>query len=212
MPIVTAAQQKGGVGKTSVIINLACQAIARGKTAAILDMDTEQGSATKWGERRKKAGLNGPAVYTVKTSGLAQTVKTLRDGGIEWIFIDSPGRDAPASSAAMQIANLVLVPCRPLEEDIEPSFATVSLLRTRKGRYAYLMNIVPIHGEKARARKVGAVLEGAGHPVSPIIIVQRLGVPDASARGMGANEKDPGGTSDQEYGELFAWIESELAQ
>jgi len=211
MKIVTLAQQKGGVGKTTVCVNLALQAAVRGKKSAIIDLDKVQASAIKWGERRKKAGLNGPAIYTSNAREIDELLKKLKADGVEWVFIDSPGRDDPVSSSGLRVADITLVPCRPLDDDIEPSFATVKLIRLDPARrYAYLMNISPPQIDKKRARKVGEVLKNAGYPVSPVIIVQRIAVPDANAQGLGTNERDPGGQSDREYGELFKWLESEL--
>lgn len=213
MRTVTLAQQKGGVGKTTVCQNLAAQAAARGQTAAIIDMDGDQRSAAKWGERRKGAAKALPAiaVYTVKSGALSAKLQELEAAGIDWAFIDLPGRDAPASSAGLRVANLILIPCRPLEDDVEPSLNTVGLIRRSGGKYAYLLNISPPQVDKSRARKVSAVLTEAGHPVCPVIIVQRISVPDANALGMGVNEREPGSSSAKEYSELLTWIEGQLS-
>jgi chromosome partitioning protein len=213
MRIVTLAQQKGGVGKTTVCFNLATQAAARGKTAAILDMDVDQGSATKWGLRRKAAARASPeiAVYSAKSANLAAKLAELKTAGVDWVFLDLPGRDAPASSAGLKVADFILVPCRPLEDDVEPSLNTVGLIRRGGGKYAYLLNISPPQLDKARARKVAAELTKAGHLVSPVIIVQRIGVPDANAKGMGVNESSPASLSAVEYSDLFEWIEGQLS-
>jgi chromosome partitioning protein len=210
MPILVAAQQKGGVGKTSAICNLACQAVAMGKTAAIIDMDVEQGSAFKWGERRKASGFPAIGVHSAKAAGLGAILTKLKEDGIDWIFIDLPGRDAPSSSAGLRVADLVMVPARPLEDDVEPSMVTAGLVRRGGGRYFYLMNIAPPQITKSRAVQVSEVLRKAGHLVSPVIITQRIEVPDANAAGLGVNEHASGGKSAVEYRNLFQWIEEQL--
>ncbi len=205
---IVLAQQKGGVSKTSLAVNLACQAVAHGQKAAVLDLDFEQGSAAEWGKRRKEAGLGDPAVYTVRTHELDGRIAELQS--IDWIFIDSPGRDAPASSAALRVADITLIPCRPVEDDIGPSFKTVKLINRSKGRYVFVMACVPPQAGRSRARKVGEALESAGHPVAPISIAQTINVPDANARGMGVHEYKPGSESAEDFSRLFEWIQSEL--
>jgi chromosome partitioning protein len=208
MKIITLAQQKGGVGKTTVCVNLACQARRRKKRAVILDMDTEQGSAFFWGERRQEAGLPPIPVVRVRSHELPTVLERLRTEKADWVLIDLPGRNVP--SAGLSIADLVLLPCRPVEDDVRPSLATAKVLRTGGARYAYLMNIAPSASDKSRARKVAAVLSDAGHIVAGAIITERMGVPDANARGMGINEREPKSESAREYSDLYKWIEDQL--
>jgi chromosome partitioning protein len=134
----------------------------------------------------------------------------LKAAGVQWVFIDLPGRDGPAASAGLRYSDLAIVPCRPVEDDIEPSIATVGLLRRSGRKYAYLMNIVQPQIDKGRARKVAEALQAAGHVVCPVAIVLRISVSDASARGLGVNEYQPESSSARDYGELFAWIEGQL--
>ena len=213
MKIITLAQQKGGVGKTTVCINLACQAVAHGKSAVILDLDTEQGSSKKWREKRdKRVGLEKPEVLSVNLPDLEKRIAELRTRGIEWVFIDLPGRTT--YGVGMMVADLIIIPSRPFEDDVQPSLSTVCLIRRGSRRnYVYLMNICPSQVDKngnSRARQMADHLTNAGHPVSPVIVIQRLAVPDASAYGFGINEYEPGNKSATEYKQLFKWIEGEL--
>jgi len=209
MKIITLAQQKGGVGKTTVCVNLACQARKRKKRAVILDMDVEQASAFFWGEKRKTVALAPQIpVYRVRSPELQTRLDALNKEGVEWVFIDLPGRDVP--STGLNVANLTLLPTRPVEDDVRPSLVTAGLLRRADRRYAYLMNIAPAQADKARARKVAAVLRDAGHTVADPIITERIGISDANARGMGINEREPNSESAREYSELFKWIEGQL--
>ena len=213
MKIITLAQQKGGVGKTTVCINLACQAVAHGKSAVILDLDTEQGSSKKWREKRdKRVGLEKPEVLSVNLPDLEKRIAELRTRGIEWVFIDLPGRTT--YGVGMMVADLIIIPSRPFEDDVQPSLSTVGLIRRGSRRnYVYLMNICPSQVDKngnSRARQMADHLTNAGHPVSPVIVIQRLAVPDASAYGFGINEYEPGNKSATEYKQLFKWIEGEL--
>jgi cellulose biosynthesis protein BcsQ len=72
------------------------------------------------------------------------------------------------------------------------------------------MNIAPPQVDKKRARQMAGTLSALGHTVAPTIIVQRVAVPDALARGLSAVETDPKGESAAEYRDLFGWLKDQL--
>jgi chromosome partitioning protein len=207
MRVIALGQQKGGVGKSAAAINLACQAVAHGETAAIIDMDIDQATALKWGKRR-----NGepPLVESADVNKLPAVLKKLREAGTQWAFLDLPGRSAPVAGAGLMASDLVIVPCRPLDVDIEASVTTIRAAVRGNKRYAFLMNIAPSQADKKRARQVAEVLSQANHPVITPIIVQRTEVPDAIAIGKGANETDPNGRAAKEFAELFTWLKENV--
>jgi chromosome partitioning protein len=206
MHVIAIGQQKGGVGKSSLAINLACQAVAAGQRSVVIDMDAEQGTSSRWGKRRKDAS---PAVIIADARTLRSELVRLQHAGVNWVFLDLPGRSAPVASAGMNAANFVLVPCRPVDVDIEASIATVlGIVRARKA-YAYLMNAVP-HGSAQRARKVLKALEDAGHSVCPVIIDQKIEVPDAIAIGKGVNEASAKSVAAKQLAELFTWLSQQV--
>jgi chromosome partitioning protein len=146
MHIIAIGQQKGGVGKSSLAINLACQAVASGKMGAVVDMDAEQGTTARWGKRRSPAE---PLVIMADARTLSNELAKLPSAGAEWAFLDLPGRSAPIATAGMRAADFVLIPCRPVDVDIEASITTVQGIVRAGKAYAYLMNIVP-QGSAAR--------------------------------------------------------------
>jgi chromosome partitioning protein len=202
MNVVAIGQQKGGVGKSTLAINLACQAFAAGELSAVIDMDAEQGTATRWGKRRKDAP---PEVLAADARLLNITLGKLRASGVKWVFLDLPGRSAPIASAGMNASDLVLIPSRPVDVDIEASLTTAQGIVRSEKAYAYLMNVVP-QGSAQRARKVLRVLESAGHAVCPVIIQQKMEVPDAIAIGQGVNEAAPKSAAAKEFADLFKWL------
>jgi chromosome partitioning protein len=205
MKIVAFGQQKGGVGKSSAAINCACQAVAHQQKAAIIDMDDEQGTTLKW---RKRRGKDSPAVMAGNAVNLQTTLERLRREGYHWAFLDLPGRNAPVASAGLIASHLILVPCRPLDVDLEASVETVKAAKGARKRYSYLMNIST--PQRQRANHVIEYLTGKGHPVCPAVIVQRIIVPDAIARGQGVGETNPGSESDLEFKALYEWLKAEI--
>jgi chromosome partitioning protein len=207
MPVIALGQQKGGVGKSSTAIMLACKAAAKGKKTALLDMDVEQASSLKWGKKRKS---RSPHVEACDASNIRERLESLRSEGYEWVFLDLPGRAAPQANAGLASSDFVVIPCRPVDLDIEPSASTVQAALRSGKPYGYLMNIAPPHKERLRARQVADALKTAGHTVIPTIIVQSVNVQDAISLGKCISEKYPGCQSDREYSELLDWIEENV--
>lgn len=206
--VIALGQQKGGVGKSAAAINLACQAVAAGHKAALIDLDYEQGTTRKWSERRE--GKDQPIVITATAGDLEAKLEKLRADGVEWIFLDLPGRAAHVASAGFQASDLVIIPCRPLDVDVEASLDTVERVTRGGGRYAYLMNIAPSQNDMQRAKQAAAFLRAHKHTVAGPIVVQRTEVPDAIAEGLGVNEYRPRSASTGEFADLFKWIVDEV--
>lgn len=206
MRVIGLAQMKGGVGKSAAAIHLACQAYAAGKRVALLDMDVDQQTAARWGKRREADERF--VIEVIEAMELPSRIAELRAAGFDWVFIDLPGRSTSITGAGITAADLTLMPCRPLDVDVEASFTILRVLKRSGKAYAYLMNIAPPQVDAARARAVSKVLEDNGSPVCPTIIIQRLQVPDAIGMGKCAGELDPNGPSNREFNELYNWIEN----
>lgn len=202
MRVIALANEKGGVGKTSACINLACEVARTGATAAIIDMDPQR-STMSWGKRRGE-GSNPETVSALPTD-LDRTIKAMRNAGVAFCFLDLPGRSAPVTSVGLKAAHLILIPARPFDMDLEGSKDVVAGALRLKRPYAFLMNIAPPNSN--RTRDVTTSLRSAGHKVAPIIIHQRLAVADAVSEGKGVCEWEPKGAAAAEFANLFQWID-----
>ena len=92
------------------------------ETAVIIDIDIDQGTALKWGKRR-----NGepPLVEGADVNSLPRVLKKFQDAGTQWAFVDLPGRSAPVAGAGLMASDLIIVPRRPLDVDIDASVTTI---------------------------------------------------------------------------------------
>jgi chromosome partitioning protein len=208
MKVVSLGQLKGGVGKSTVAINLACQAAATGAKTALLDLDTDQGTIERWGRRRSDVF---PVVCAAPLERLQETLERLRKYKCEWVFLDLPARSPSFNAEGLTRADLVLIPCRPSEMDMRASISTARAVASAKAPYAYLINIAPPHPKGKRSHNAKAGLERAGHNVCPVKISQRVDVPDATALGKGVNEFAADGLADREFRQLYKWVTDRLA-
>ncbi|MDR6384021.1 division plane positioning ATPase MipZ [Paraburkholderia caribensis] len=123
--ILLIAAEKGGVGKSTIATNLAVYLARGGVDVVLLDTDG-QATAARFVERRDEAGIT-PAVSCVQRTG--DVTWTLRDLARRYqvVVVDAGGRDSREMRSAMAVANLLLVPTKASQADLE-TFSKVNEL------------------------------------------------------------------------------------
>jgi cellulose biosynthesis protein BcsQ len=125
MTIIAIVSQKGGSGKTTLSVNLAAAAEGAGAVALIIDTDP-QATASQWGSWRAD---KAPEVIDSAPPRIQAKVDAAKQQGATVIVIDTPPHADSAASRAVEVADLVLVPCRPSAFDLAAIKTTVSLVR-----------------------------------------------------------------------------------
>ncbi len=119
MTIIAMVGNKGGAGKTTLAVNLACALNAEAPTA-ILDADP-QGSALQW--RAIAEHADTPDVFA--SARQLETVFASRRDEYRYLIIDCPPAvDARQTSQALELSNLALIPVQPSPLDL---WATVHI-------------------------------------------------------------------------------------
>ena len=81
--IIAVANQKGGVGKTTTVVNLACAVAQRGRRVLVVDLDPQANATSGLGIDKRTVS---PSVYE-GLLGHAPIAELVRPGGIENLFV-----------------------------------------------------------------------------------------------------------------------------
>ncbi len=200
MPTVAIISQKGGAGKTTLAIHLAAVAQEAGHVALIIDTDP-QATASQWAAWRGDAP---PEVIDSPPPRLAAKVAAARAQGAQWIVIDTPPHADSAARAAVEAADLVLIPCRPSAFDLSAIQTTAKLVQLlRKSAFVVFTagapNAARVYGEASE------LVEGYGTPACPVPIPDRAAFRHASAEGRTVIETEPEGRAAEDIRQLYAW-------
>ena len=205
--VVAVTINKGGAGKTMISRSLATAAAAAGLTVLILDMDTQQNS-TSWRKRRPD-DIPLPLVQFATENDLEETLLRARAAECDLIIIDTPpGRNTEAP-AAVEAADLVLVPCPPEVEAFEGLPRTARLARTTGKPAAVIANFVQPNS-RSEEEAIRAVAEAQGLSTVPVALHRFNVHRDGSLRGLTAQELQPDSRAAIEIGLLWDWLNSEL--
>ena len=207
--IVAIGNVKGGVGKTTLAINLAIALSQQGRDVLLIDGD-EQGTAMAFTELRS-SHRNGVAGYTAVAlhgaairSQVRQLAKKYTD-----ILIDVGGRDTGSLRAALTVAELVLIPVQPRSFDLWGAEQTVELVREAREINERLRAVAVLNNADAQGRDNDAAAEAlreiAGIELAPDVIIRRKAFPNAAAAGLSVLEHDDPKAS-EEFTRLLDFI------
>ena len=206
MLTIALVSQKGGVGKTSLALNLAVAAELARRASLIVDIDP-QASAAAWADSRK---AEAPIVVSAQAARLAEVLATARKHDASFCFIDTaPHAEAPALAAA-RAADLVLVPCRASILDLLAVTASQTIALLAGTPASAVLCGVPARG--SLADEAQRVLEANGLPVAPVRIGHRAAFVHAATAGQGVQEYEPKGKAAYEIVRLYEWTCSQVSR
>ena len=210
MKTLAVSVNKGGVGKTTTSKTIATLAVEAGLNVLLLDMDTQQNS-TKWGRRRAELQrLPLPLVRFTTENDLPDELKRAEQAGCDLVVIDTPPGRSSEAPAAIEAADLVLIPCA--AEDVD-SFdgvpKTARVARVSETPAAGLLNMAT-PGSRYQEETARAVLDVVGIPMVPVVLHRFAQHRDANPKGLTAQELDPASRAAAEAKALWAWVCAEL--
>jgi chromosome partitioning protein len=211
--IVAVANLKGGVGKSTIAVNLACGLAAdRRQRVALLDADS-QGTAAHWGGLGAlPVAVEAAPLESARDAGRwVQRVMAL-DAGM--VVLDCPPHLSHATEAAVGVADLVIIPVTPSGADLVATASAVQLIRQARGARKdsgprCLLIPSRVDTRTSAGREIPEALRQFGEPIGPVVH-QRTAFVDSFAVGQWVGEWAPGSDAHADIGALAAAVRRAL--
>ena len=206
MRIIACASQKGGSGKTTMAGHIAVQAeIAGAGPVAIVDTDPQGSLADWWNERQAEY----PAFAHTFVSRIGEDVNRLKDLGIKTCVIDTPPAITTTIEHVIEVADLVVIPCRPSPHDLRAAGATVELVERLGKKLVFVINAAT---PRARITAEAAIALSQHGTLAPVTIHHRTDFAASMIDGRTVMEIDPSCASAQEIIQLWEYLDERLTK
>lgn len=195
--IICIANQKGGVGKTTLSVNIAASLASRGHRVLLIDADP-QGSALDWASTREQEPLF--SIVGLPRATIHKEIAQLKKG-YDHVIIDGPPRVTDLARSAIMASNLVVIPVQPSPYDVWASSEVVQLVSEAVVFNETLKSVFVVNrkiGNTAIGRDVHEALATYEVPVLPASIMQRVIFAEAAGAGMSVGEVLPNGPASRE--------------
>ncbi|MBT0571878.1 AAA family ATPase [Curvibacter sp. CHRR-16] len=116
--IVTIGNTKGGVGKTTIAVNIAIARAISGRDVWLVDGDRQGTAQTSISIRSQAGHAPGIACATYSEGATLRTQVQQQASKFDDVIIDAGGRDSTALRAALVLSDVLLVPFQPRSFDV----------------------------------------------------------------------------------------------
>lgn len=187
--IVGVLNQKGGVGKTTLSVNIAASFSRLGGRVLLIDADP-QGSSLDWAATRQVEPL--VSVVGLPRASIHKEIEQI-GRGYDHIVIDGPPRVTDLARSAIMASDVVLIPVQPSPYDIWAADEVVKLISEARVYKESLKAAFVVNRKIANTaigRDVGEALASYELPTFDAQIVQRVVFAEVAAQGLAVHEID----------------------
>lgn len=192
--IVLIANEKGGVGKTTIAVNLAAMCRRAGHDVLLVDTDRQESAGT-WAAMRHEDDFKPTVTCVSKTGKVGRDLVELAQK-YPIVVVDAGGRDSLEMRQALAVCDFCVIPIKPAQFDVWSLSRMGALLRDlwdRMDRRVNAFAVVNGASPNPAVRETGEVREAladysALFPVMATVITERIAFRRASRDGLGVVE------------------------
>lgn len=115
--IILVGNEKGGVGKSTIAVNICEELACSSKDIILVDAD-RQSTAARWAADRAEHNDLPQVPCVQKYENIRDTLLDL-DKRYEYVIVDAAGRDSRELRTGMLAADILLMPFRPSQPDLD---------------------------------------------------------------------------------------------
>lgn len=198
--VIAIVMEKGGVGKTTISLNLAVAAVQKGRKAVVIDVDS-QATASNWTDRRVE---EHPWIVPTHAARIGAAINQAKKQGVDFIVIDTPPHSGTDAAEASRHADIVIVPVEPHMFTLETLPKLADLLKLAGNpQTLFVINKSPTQGTEGT--NAADYIKAQGFSVCPAIMHLRAAHRHATNVGKVASEYDPDSKAAQEVRQVYMY-------
>ena len=206
--IISVVNQKGGVGKTTVAINLAAMLKRKNFNLVLVDADP-QGSATQWHDVEENQAVK--VIHHPKQITPADIEALMQ--GCDHMVIDAPPAIGDITRSILAVSDLAIVPLSPSPLDIWSCWGTLEMIKEvqqeNPGLKSQLLISRKIPGTRV-GREAREAMEVFDTEIFNAELCQRVAYVDSMTSGVSVMQYAPGSKAMQEIEGLFEEISPKI--
>ncbi len=186
---------KGGVGKTTIAVNLAASFTQRGLSVCIIDTDQKQHSSLEWASCRSQ-DRSVIQVFAMEQNQINSKVLSNLQDKFDIVIIDGTPQLSELATRTILVSDIVIIPISPSIFDFRAFESFLKLLKEMNGnRVAANLGSVAAYvvmnrvNERANiSKEIGEALGELETPIMKTRIVNRTAYADNATDGIGVVE------------------------